>query len=181
MSFLVYKITNQINNKIYIGQTTETLKKRFARHCGYQLNDNTYLHRAMKKYGTENFKIEEIERVDNQEELNEREIYWIKYYHSDIEGYNLKSTIGKCGGDTLSQHKNLNEIKTKISCSKKLGNNPNSTKIKAHNIVSNVVKQYDSIKECQLDLNIPRHDIICRRCRGIIKKPYNNEWEFNYI
>jgi len=38
MNFYVYKITNIINNKIYVGQTTESLKQRFKRHTGYQLN-----------------------------------------------------------------------------------------------------------------------------------------------
>ena len=40
VGYYIYKITNDINDKIYIGQTTESLKQRFNRHCGYQLNDN---------------------------------------------------------------------------------------------------------------------------------------------
>ena len=48
-------IKNDLNDKLYIGQTTETLEQRFSRHCGYQLNDKTHLHRAIKKYGWENF------------------------------------------------------------------------------------------------------------------------------
>lgn len=181
MEYLVYKITNKINNKIYIGQTTETIEKRFKRHCGYQLNDNTYLHRAMKKYGIENFIIEKIDEAKDQEELNEKEIYWIQHYQSNVYGYNLKASIGKCGGDTLSNHKNLNEIKVKISNSKIFDKNPNSTKVQALNILTNEIKEYNSMKECQLDLNIERHDVISRRCRGVIKKPYKNEWMFNYI
>lgn len=181
MDYLVYKITNTINNKIYIGQTTETIEKRFKRHCGYQLNDNTYLHRAMKKYGIENFIIEKIDCATNQEELNEKEFYWIHYYNSDVDGYNLKSSIGKCGGDTLSNHKNLEDIKIKIVNSKVFDKNPNSVKIEAFNVLTNTSKKYNSMKKCQNDLNIPRHDIISRRCRKIIKKPYKNEWMFNYI
>lgn len=181
MAFLVYKITNRINNKIYIGQTTETIEKRFKRHCGYQLQDNTYLHRAIKKYGADNFFIEQIDEANSQEELNEKEFYWIKYYQSDKQGYNLKATIGKCGGDTLSNHANIDIIKQKISESKKLDKNPQSVKIKAINIKDNIERTYNSMKECQNDLNISRHDIIGRRCRGIIKKPYNNEWLFEYI
>ena len=181
MPYLVYKITNKINNKIYIGQTTETIEKRFKRHCGYQLDDNTYIHRAIKKYGKDNFYIEQIDEANNQQELNEKELYWIKFYQSDKEGYNLKNTLGKCGGDTLSNHKDIDKIKLKISESKKLDKNPNSVKVKAINIHNNIEKSYNSIKECQNDLNIPRHDIISKRCRGIIKKPYNNEWLFKYI
>ena len=181
MDYIVYKITNNLNNKIYIGQTTETIQKRFQRHCGYQLNDNTYLHRAMKKYGCDNFIIEEIERVNNQNELDEREYFWIQYYQSHIKGYNLKDSMGKCGGDTLSNNKNIQNIKQKISDSKKQDKNPNATKIKAINIRTQSIFYYNSMKECQIALQIERHDIISRRCRKIIKKPYKDEWLFEYI
>lgn len=181
MEYIIYKITNILNNKIYIGQTTETLKQRFKRHCGYQLNDGTYLHKAMKKYGIENFIIEEIERVQNQEELDLREYYWINYYESHIKGYNLKNSIGKCGGDTLSNNKNISTIKQKISESKKLDKNPNAKKIKAINLKTEEFFYYNSMKECQIALGIKRHDVISKRCRKIINKPYNNEWFFEYI
>lgn len=55
MQYIIYKIINDFNNKIYIGQTTETLEKRFARHCGYQLNDDTYFHRVIKKTWSRTF------------------------------------------------------------------------------------------------------------------------------
>lgn len=179
--FYVYKIINKINNKIYVGQTTETLKKRFKRHCGYQLNNDDHLHRAMKKYGIENFSIELIEEVNNQEELDEREYYWIQYYNAINEGYNIKDTKGKCGGDTLSNNKNLKIIKQKLSNSKKGKLNPNARKIKAINIETKTEYYFDTLKECQLKLNIPYHSIISKRCRHIIKKPYQNLWIFEYI
>lgn len=47
--YFVYKILNDINDKVYIGQTTESLENRFKRHCGYQTKDGTYFHRAIKK------------------------------------------------------------------------------------------------------------------------------------
>lgn len=115
MQYIVYKITNKINNKIYIGQTTETLQRRFYRHCGYQLNDNTYLHRAMKKYGIQNFTIEQIDEANSQDELNELEYYWITKYNacdSNI-GYNTKNVKGKCGRNTLTNHPNKKEISKK--------------------------------------------------------------------
>lgn len=57
----IYKITNLINNKIYIGQTIRDLKVRFKQHC-YR-NGCAYLHNALLKYGKANFKIELIEEV----------------------------------------------------------------------------------------------------------------------
>ena len=77
VEYIVYKITNKLNGKVYIGQTTEGIEKRWKRHCGYQINDGTYFHNAIKKYGAENFTIEIIDKAKNQEELNELEFFYI--------------------------------------------------------------------------------------------------------
>lgn len=90
----IYKITNKINGKIYIGQTIKNYEERFRQH---QLNYNKeyfsqiVLYKAFKKYGIENFSFEAIEEVE-KEKLDEREKYWIKYYNSYFDGYN--STLG---------------------------------------------------------------------------------------
>lgn len=88
---IIYKFTNKINNKIYIGQTTQTLEQRIKKHL-QQLDDETYFHRALKKYGINNFDIEIIEKNIPLNELDKREIYWIKIYNSyytSNKGYNL--------------------------------------------------------------------------------------------
>lgn len=88
---LIYKFTNRVNNKVYIGQTTQSLEQRVNRHL-QQLNDETYFHRALKKYGINNFNIEIIEQNIPLNELDNREIFWIKYYDSyytSNKGYNL--------------------------------------------------------------------------------------------
>lgn len=84
----IYKITNIINGKVYIGQTIRTLKTRFNQHINR--TGCTYLHSAIHKYGKEKFKIELIEEVP-KENLDEREIYWISFYNSTdkTKGYNL--------------------------------------------------------------------------------------------
>lgn len=90
----IYKITNQINGKIYIGQTVKTVQKRFIQHKNN--SNKSYfsqiaLYKAFNKYGINNFICEEIEEVPNNE-LDEREKYWIEYYDSYFNGYN--STLG---------------------------------------------------------------------------------------
>lgn len=88
---MIYKFTNKINNKIYIGQTTQTLEQRVNKHL-QQINDGTYFHRALKKYGIDNFEVEIIESSIPLIELDKREIYWIKHYDSyylSNKGYNL--------------------------------------------------------------------------------------------
>ena len=89
----IYKITNTINQKCYIGQTVKTLEKRFSQHKNNYIKpyfQQIVLYKAFKKYGIENFTFEEVEEVSN-ELLDEREKYWIKFYNSYYDGYN--STI----------------------------------------------------------------------------------------
>ena len=90
----IYKITNNINNKVYIGQTVKSLQKRFTQHknnSNKEYFSQIVLYKAFNKYGIENFTFEGIEEVPN-EQLDEREKYWIEYYNSYLEGYN--STLG---------------------------------------------------------------------------------------
>lgn len=87
---VIYKITNLINGKIYIGQTIQNLKDRWYRHCGYSGSEgeqNMVIKKAVHKYGKENFTIEELESCQAVD-LNEKEKYWINYYNSYKEGYN---------------------------------------------------------------------------------------------
>lgn len=88
MEKYIYKITNQLNNKCYIGQTTD-YKRRFQEHknLGYGVEENKLLYYAIKKYGIENFSFEVIE--DKTSKYNEREKYWIQYYDSFENGYNM--------------------------------------------------------------------------------------------
>ena len=90
----IYIIKNNINTKVYIGQTIQTLGKRFSNHKIASNFEDTKFYRAIRKYGKENFYIELIEEVP-QEELNNRECYWIKFYDSYYNGYN--STLGGQG------------------------------------------------------------------------------------
>lgn len=91
--FTIYIITNKINNKKYIGQTTLTIKERFTRHCWRStfLKDNQIIPKAIEKYGKENFQIFEIDYADSLEEANRKEVYWGIFYNSlSPNGYNLK-------------------------------------------------------------------------------------------
>ena len=82
---VIYKITNKINGKIYIGQTIQNVKERFYQHCAEKCE--IAIHKAIKKYGKQNFTLEVVEIV-NKNYLNEREIYWIQKYNSYDNGYN---------------------------------------------------------------------------------------------
>ncbi len=96
MSCGIYKITNKINNKVYIGQSIN-IESRWVHHRNYNINHSHYaLYQAFDKYGLENFIFEIIELCP-QNQLNDREIYWINYYNSYQNGYN--STTGGQGNN----------------------------------------------------------------------------------
>ena len=100
----IYKITNRINNKVYIGQSTN-IQKRWINHQSTSRNPNEAgynypLYQAMRKYGIDNFTFEILEEC-TQQQLNEREKYWIQYYNAYGDGgYNQKE-----GGYSAVWHK----------------------------------------------------------------------------
>lgn len=92
----IYKISNKINDKIYIGKTSRSVEVRFNEHINDSFNKNSssynyYLHSAIRKYGIKNFICETIEEVE-ESQINDREIFWISQYDSYNTGYNL--TLG---------------------------------------------------------------------------------------
>lgn len=92
----IYKITNKLNDKCYIGKTIYTIEKRFKQHIRDSKKENTLnrpLYQAFKKYGIDNFQVEKVEEC-KAEALEEREKYWIEYYGSFKYGYNATT-----GGD----------------------------------------------------------------------------------
>lgn len=104
---IIYKIQNKINNKIYIGQTIRTLDERIKE---YKRSKKSCVGKAIRKYGIDNFKIEIIDNANSIEELNEKEIYYIKKYNSMDEGYNLCE-----GGNNTKGYNHTQEAKIKMS------------------------------------------------------------------
>lgn len=98
---IVYKITNKINGKMYVGQSKKSAEDRFQRHIkAAKKKCNRYLYDAMNHYGYDNFVIEVIESDIEKERIDEREIFWIKELSTLIpNGYNM--TKGGGGGYTV--------------------------------------------------------------------------------
>ena len=95
----IYKITNQVNGKIYIGQTYRTVELRWKEHLSH-INGRYPINRAIKKYTPFSFKIETIEQCDDSH-LDEREIYWIAFYHSNNAVYGYNCTAGGMGSKKI--------------------------------------------------------------------------------
>lgn len=183
MKFYVYKITNTKNDKVYVGQTTETLNRRFKRHINKAQLDNplTKIHRAINKYGSDIFSISLLEECTSQEQLTEREYFWINYLDSVNNGYNINDTQAKCGGDTLQNHPKIKEIGLKISKSVMGGNNHRAVKVKAIDVTENKEYIFEQLMDCVRDLELKTHKNITRITMGGKKSPYKGRWLFEYI
>lgn len=107
---VIYKWTNIINNKSYIGATIQP-EKRYKAHLIASNNPVYPFHKALNEFGLESFKYEEIENID-ESLLDEREKYWISYYDSYKNGYNNSS-----GGEGHAHSKHSEETKKKIGIS----------------------------------------------------------------
>lgn len=181
----VYKITNIQNNKVYIGQTIRPIKDRFHRHLNDAINNilDTHFARAIRKYGKENFIIEQIDQAQTQDELNKKEQYWIQYYNSVNEGYNETDAISKCGGNTYQSktEKEMESIKEKIRQTKIGKNNPMARKIKRINILTNEIDMFDTVISCAKACGINNGKTsISDRLNGKIKIPFKKTWIFEY-
>ena len=112
-TYVIYMFKNKVNGKVYVGQTIRPARERILAHIWYSENtkskNHTYLHRAMHKYSVEKFDVKILERCINQQELDEREIYWIAYFDSTnpSKGYNIESggKKGKKVPPLSSEHK----------------------------------------------------------------------------
>lgn len=108
----IYIIKNTINSKVYIGQTRKTIEARWKEHLSNVFVRDQAIYLAMRKYGSENFYIEELEHVENSN-IDERETFYIKKYNSLApNGYNLILTGKSFKNDNPMFHP---EIAQKVS------------------------------------------------------------------
>lgn len=175
----IYKITNIVNNKLYIGQTRKTIEERFQMHIKKaKQHTNRYLYDAMNKYGYDNFIPSEIEECDDGL-LDEREIYWIAYYNTTNKQYGYNMTIGGGGGDTWTNNSHKEETSRKISeHNKGKHNNPEAIQNwieaarKANTIEVNPIELKQDIQ------NFISVEDICRKYNISRKTFYNKCKEF---
>lgn len=200
----IYKITNDINGKIYIGKTEFTIEKRWKEHCqdfNKDRNKKRPLYSAMRKYGIEHFHIEEVEETSEPEK---REKYWIEYYGSFKNGYN--ATIGGDGTRRIDydlvynlflQGLNIKQIAEKLNCSTDICSDilhkykvrQEEIQKRSRQVVKKVVIQKDkdtkeilnifsSIQEAYNFLGKQHSGHIASVCQGKRKTAYGYIWEY---
>ena len=181
----IYKITNKINGKVYIGQSIRPVEYRFHRHINDAMHNilDTHFARAIRKYGPDQWQLEVIDIATTQDELNQKEQYWIKYYNSVEDGYNETDAISKCGGNTYQSktEREMEAIKDKIRQTKLGAKNPMARRIRRIDIITGEVRVFDTIISCAQACGIKSGKTsITTRLNGRVKSPYKNTWIFEY-
>ena len=180
----IYKITNKLNNKIYIGQVyNKTIYDRFERHIKEASPySKSYLGRAISKYGKENFICELLDTASSLQELNQKEIYWITYYNSTNKniGYNL--TPGGDGGNTYlcKTIKEIQKIKEKISKANKGINNGQAKQLKAFNVNTKEIIHFDTLSDACKYFNHKQKGTFINHCEHKAICLWRKEWTFAY-
>lgn len=190
---VIYKLTNILNGKIYVGQTIQDLKERWYGHCK-AISKCTAIARALKKYGKHNFTIEQIDRADNLEDLNKKEVEWIAKLRSNTKGigYNLttggmnaipsEETKQKMRGPRpmismkMTGRKPSEETKKKMSEARK--NSPHLAKVEEPVLCVEINTVYKSLSEAARSLNISVSNI-CNVVKG--KRKSAGGYTFMYI
>ena len=185
----VYKITNKITGKVYIGITNQGAGARY-RHHWYEarIGEPAPIHRSMAKYGEENFTLEIIDFADTYEELKEKEKYWIKQYDSmnREKGYNLTE-----GGDGTFGRTHSEETKKKMSEAQKKYKDAhkahadairvlNQKAVVAYDLEGNIVEEFNTTKECAEKYNTSSTTIkyYCRSEQPKVAKNFNIIWRY---
>lgn len=114
----VYIIKNKVNNLVYVGQSVDIMCRWWAHKQAAKNEKNqthyTQIHQAMKKLGIDNFYIEVLEECEYQK-LSEREIYWIAFYDSYNNGYNMtlggESNRGETNGRAILTQADVEDIR----------------------------------------------------------------------
>lgn len=150
----IYKISNTINNKLYIGMTRYNIEHRWKEHKSSYQYKNTHLYSAMRKYGVDNFNIEIIEECP-EEDLIIREAYWISYYDSYKNGYNMTEGKGEGNGTSF-----------------------NARPIRQYDLEGNFITEFKSCGEASAKTGIQNANIQ-RTARGGCYSAGNYQWRFS--
>lgn len=166
---IIYKATNKVNGKVYIGQTVNSLEVRKRQHLNshkYNSFKCTHFSNAIKKYGPDSFCWDVLAEVDDREELDRLEVYFISLYNSTdhSKGYNLLS-----GGSNGYYHSSV--TKKRIGDAQKGAknhmfgltgsSNPTSKEV----VCLDTLEVYSSATECATTLGLSLSKV-CAVCRG---------------
>ena len=206
----IYKITNKKTNQCYIGQSIH-IEQRWREHKYEAKNENNsaLIYQAIRKYGIENFSFEILEECElNEELLNQREKYWIAYYNSFSEGYNM--TTGGQGSDGWTYNPDdfkelwdagytTKQIADMFGCCiqlvtarlrgyKDFGRfsghtrtfyGKNTENIHQYTLLGEYVRSFTSIREAERELKVQHSNLISDCLHNKVKSAYGFQWSYN--
>lgn len=162
----IYKITNDINDKVYVGKTEFSLEKRFREHCQDAIRrelEQRPLYSAMRKYGCDKFHISLIEETDNP---NDREVFWIQELNSYEMGYN--ATTGGDGKKYLDYEEIISMYQETQNCcevARRLNVSPDSVRKILH---ANGIELKTS-EDISRDNNTKHIEMINRKTKEVVQ------------
>lgn len=195
----IYKITNDINGKLYIGKTNRSIETRFQEHINFSKRayKNRPLYDAMNKYGVNHFHIEQIDICETDEEASTKEIYWIAYYDTYRHGYN--ATLGGDGKQLLElNEEEIIEKYQELKSKRAVGRYFNVDEKTIRNILNKydvllidnrkqiammknnkILKIFNGRKEANIFLGISTRSIgISKALSKMQKTAYGYEWKY---
>ena len=145
----IYKITNKTDGKFYIGQTIKSIDYRFRKHKELALRGGGYkLHAAIKKHGVDNFSVELVEECSSEDELNDREIFWIDelrpHYNLCVGGSIRLSqeSIDKMANSLRGKKQTEETIQKRFTTMRSLEQDPDFLKERGKRISKGKMKTY---------------------------------------
>lgn len=167
----IYKITNKINGKSYVGQSGNV----FARWQQHVSRKERLVGKAIKEYGLQNFIFEVLEITDNSQ-ATERENYWINYYESNKNGYNLTNPLSS---QQKNKEKSNFEEEKILTSPEKINRRGGKHPVVAFDIKTNEpILKFDSIGAANEFCNAVGTGNISAVCRGRGRTCYGYGWKY---
>lgn len=183
MIYSIYKITNKVNHKVYIGFTQDT-ERRWKQHINDYVRIKRPLYESMKKHGINNFIFEVIYQSDNREHtLTIMEPYFIDLYDSYNKGYNCNKgglntntdELRKLNSERMKKDNPMKKLKHNAGTFKK-GHKPKITKERNNKISISMLAEKNpnyGNPDAAIPLNVK---ITCEHCQKIINKGNYARW-----
>lgn len=183
MSFYVYLIHNIINNKFYVGKAKNP-HKRWDKHIkvarGNREKEKFYIHRAISKYGIDNFSFSIIQTIFNENEANMAEIYWINFYLSNNSKYGYNQTNGGEGVSGRVVSKATRQKQREKAVGRK--HNEETLKFMSGNNSHRSKLNFDQVNEIRYCFNYLKQSLqfLSKKykvsSRTIARSVYNQDW-----
>lgn len=179
----IYKITNNQNGKIYIGQTSRTLEERLESHFYSSIYERQHkFYSDILNYGRNAFSIELIEECPD-EMANIVESYWIYKLNSIETGYNSCLSIGKNNTSPkgITNKEYLKRLEKKCNNSKK--KKRNAQQVDQFTLEGKYIQTFPSARAAEISLfgddhKAGRVSFIQQACRGVKPKAYGYKWAY---